>query len=180
MDHEEYLRRLAELERVGLASEGIPPPVPGVSFIPDQGSGWTIVKVEQEGSPDQIWYVHDLGLQMLEDEDGFDEGIEAIHEVRAGGSGGGVARSSNLRVGLSMTLFLPLMLILFVFRMPSHSGSLHSLGQVILGFGATLAIVGALVGIFTQTWWLVGVSVYWWVGAKVIESAAVDRGLYSR
>jgi len=178
VEHDEYLRRMAELEGIGLASEGIPPPVPGVGFIPDQGSEWRIVKVEQEGSPDQIWYVHNLGLQMLEDEEGFDEGIEAIHEVRAGGSG--VARSSNLRVGLSMTVFLPLMLILFVFRMPSHPGSLHTLGQVILGFGATLAIVGALVGIFTQMWWLVAVSVYWWVGAKVIESAAFDRGMHSR
>jgi hypothetical protein len=172
----EYWRRLRALASVGLASENLPPMGAG-GILPQEGSGWNLMIVEDGSAGTKShWYVTDLGTQMLDEPDValFDEGIEQIGWINEGRV---PRRRSQWKAVLSLTLFLPLMLVLGILRFPSHPGSLHTFGQVVVGFGAVLAIVGFIVGLFTQNWLLAGVSAYWWIGAKVIESEGRARGL---
>lgn len=172
----EYLRRLKALESVRLASEVLPPM--GVGFMPDEGSGWNLVVVSDEDAKAKtiFWYVTDLGMQMLDEPDVavFDEEIEQIGWIKWAY----LQQRSTWKGALSLTVFLPLCLILGILRFPSRPGSPYTVGQVVLGFGAVLAIAGFIFGIFTQRWVLVGVSAYWWIGAKLIESEARARGYF--
>ena len=175
-DRAELWRRLKELETIGdMAFEGAP--LSG-GFLPEVDSEWNlVVALNEESGKDVYWYVTDLGVRMLNetDVDLFDEGIEEIqrmvsHTKRS-------AKQSKVRATLAMTLFLPIMAIVAILRFPSHPGSRHSLGELLLGFGSILAIIGFVVGLLTTNWLLVGVCVYWFAGAKVIEVEATYRGL---
>lgn len=172
---DEYLRRLKALQTVGLASEHLPPI--NVGIFPEPGSGWHLRVVEHSDSEEKSnWYVTDLGIQMLDEPDVavFDEGIEQIGWINTGQARKG--RPSPWKAILSLTVFLPLMLILAILRFPSRPGSPYTLGQVVLGFGSVLAWVGFIYALFQGNWLLVGLAVYWWIGSKVIESEARKRG----
>ncbi|MCH8984570.1 MAG: hypothetical protein IH943_10810 [Acidobacteria bacterium] len=174
-DFAEYWRRLRALESIRLASENLPPM--GAGFFPEPGSGWNLNIVEQLDTDEKSnWYVSDLGMQMLDEPDvvAFDEGIEQIGLMQSDRSDMG--RRSQWKGVLSLTLFLPLMLILSILRFPSRPGSPYTVGQVVLGFGSFVAIVGFVFGLFQRNWLMVGISAYWWIGSKVIESEARARG----
>ncbi|MEA1903692.1 MAG: hypothetical protein U9N56_09225 [Actinomycetota bacterium] len=64
------------------------------------------------------------------------------------------------------TIFLPVMLTWSLF------------GPAIVGLAVVAAIVGFVIGLFTQQWLLVGICVYWWVGAKLSEAEMRFRGHY--
>lgn len=169
--------RLAKLEELHLASRQ---PLLGVGPFPDANSEWNLFRLEGSDEDFELWYVHDLGLDLIESEH-FDERLTEFRHLREGVQHAHQIgeRWSKIRLALSMTLFLPLMIVLWLLRMPTYRGSRYTLGHALVGFIAFLAIPGAIVSLFTQNWILLLFCVYWWTGAKVIETEAIDRGIYT-
>jgi len=86
-------------------------------------------------------------------------------------------RNSQRRSLVLLTVFLPIFLIGAIpFR--SHRGSRFTIGQVILGFGAFLAVPGFVLALISRQWWAAFFCFYWWLGARLLQDELIHRGLY--
>jgi hypothetical protein len=74
-----------------------------------------------------------------------------------------------------MTIFLPIVLV-HTWAVPTRPGSRWTMGMAIVGFLATLSLGGALAGLLTTTWLLVGVCLYWFVGTSLLALEYRRRG----
>ncbi len=169
-------QRLAALSDLGLASHR---PLPGVGPFPSAESGWTALLLRGTDEGDNLWYVHDVGMELLECED-FDQRILAYRLLRERllTDKRRADRNTKIRLALSLTVFLPILVVLGLLKMPTYFGSRYTVGQAVVGFVAFLAIPGAVVAVASQNWSLLILCVYWWTGAKVIEAEARQRGFY--
>lgn len=165
----EIVRLLDQLESLGLASR-LPLVMEWGSIFPPPGSGWLSSRL-----PDgQLVFISEP-LAKAADDGTVKELMAAAELWRRKAKRD--TRLSGWRGVAEFTLFLPVTLITAI-PFPTHPGSLYTVGQLITGGLAFLSIPGFFFGVFTRNWVLGGLCLYWWLGARFLQSELTRRGYY--
>jgi hypothetical protein len=155
------------LLRFGLLSEE---PPPDVFVLLD--SDWRMVDLADEAG--EGVFVHKSILRLAASREVLNAVLlEWESQVRTAKRS---VRRSVWRAIAIRTIFLPVWLV-FDRPFPSFPGSRHTQGMAIVGFLATLALIGGAVSALFRNWIIAITCAYWWVGASLIRLEAKAQGL---